>query len=226
MKNANVSKINTLGKVSKVIVVILMAVIIAGIVATSLSAITMATLPEDAIQITGSAETEIVVDESKLGSLAGAMIKTGTLVNIPTTNIHFDQFGTDFSLNVIENKTDDTHYTYNIDGDITKFNCKAFGIAATMGCLAGILILVASLVSCIFGKRLADALAKCDSPFEDSVMKAMGNFGKSLIPMAVFMVVLRGLSGVSTFLAILVVLLFIQVFKYGAKLQKESDETL
>ena len=70
MKNANVSKINTLGKVSKVIVVILMAVIIAGIVATSLSAITMATLPEDAIQITGSAETEIVVDESKLGSLA------------------------------------------------------------------------------------------------------------------------------------------------------------
>ncbi len=225
MKNANVSKINTLGKVSKVIVVILMAVIIAGIVATSLSAITMATLPEDAIQITGSAETEIVVDESKLGSLAGAMIKTGTLVNIPTTNIHFDQFGTDFSLNVIENKTDDTHYTYNIDGDITKFNCKAFGIAATMGCLAGILILVASLVSCIFGKRLADALAKCDSPFEDNVLKKMKAFGFSLIPFAAVSLIIKGV-GLLTALFVLVIILFIFVFNYGAELQKESDETV
>ena len=86
MKNANVSKINTLGKVSKIIVVILMAVIIAGIVVTTLSAITMATLPEDAIQITGSAETEIVVDESKLGSLAGAMEKTGTLTSPQQTS--------------------------------------------------------------------------------------------------------------------------------------------
>ena len=54
----------------------------------------------------------------------------------------------------------------------------------------------------------------------------MMNFGKSLIPMAVFFVLLYGLSGVGTALAVLVVILFIQIFKYGAKLQQESDETL
>ena len=225
MKNANVSKINTLGKVSKIIVVILMAVVIAGIVATVLSGVTMATLPEDAIQITGSADAEIVVDESKLSSLAGAMVKSGTLVNIPTTNIHFDQFGTDFSLEVNEDKTDDSHYTYNISGDITKFNCKAFGLATTMGCFAGTLILIASLVSCIFGKKLADALAKCDSPFEENVLKKMKAFGISLIPFAVVSLIIKGV-GLLTALFALIIILFIFIFNYGAELQKESDETV
>ena len=225
MKNANVSKINTLGKVSKIIVVILMAVVIVGIVATVLSGVTMATLPEDAIQITGSADAEIVVDESKLNSLAGAMVKSGTLVNIPTTNIHFDQFGTDFSLEVNEDKTDDSHYTYNINGDITKFNCKAFGLATTMGCFAGTLILIASLVSCIFGKKLADALAKCDSPFEENVLKKMKAFGISLIPFAVVSLIIKGV-GLLTALFALIIILFIFIFNYGAELQKESDETV
>jgi hypothetical protein len=82
------------------------------------------------------------------------------------------------------------------------------------------------LIALIFGQKLAKALSVCDSPFEEKVIKAMMNFGKSLIPMAVFFVLLYGLSGVGTALAVLVVILFIQIFKYGAKLQQESDETL
>ncbi|MBQ8960544.1 MAG: hypothetical protein IJ071_04920 [Ruminococcus sp.] len=225
MKNANVSKINTLGKVSKVIVILLMIAVIAGIVGTVIGAVTMATLPEDAIQITGTTDAEVVVDESRLSALGSALVKSGTLVDLPDTDIHFDHFGTDFSLNIKETKTDNSHYSYTIDGDITKFNCKAFAIAGTMACLGGTLVLIASLISCIFGKKLTDALSKCQSPFEENVLKRMKAFGFSLIPFAVVSLILKGI-GLLTALFALIIILFVFVFNYGAELQRESDETV
>ena len=103
-----------------------------------------------------------------------------------------------------------------------------------MGCLAGILILAASLVSCIFGKRLADALAKCDSPFEENVLKKMKAFGFSLIPFAVVSLIIKGVGLLTALFTLIIILFIIQmrfqfypgIFNYGAELQKESDETV
>ena len=83
------------------------------------------------------------------------------------------------------------------------------------------------------------ALRKCETPFCESVIKSMSRFAISLIP-AVFMNMVCGGMWSSLFsgsgfamtvnlgsvLLVAVIFLLIAVFKYGALLQQESDETL
>ena len=91
--------------------------------------------------------------------------------------------------------------------------------------LIALSLLILSIIV-IFGKKLAKALATCDSPFEDNVLKKMKSFGFSLIPWALYKLIVGNLGGITTVIFVLIVLLFISVFNYGAKLQRESDETL
>ena len=120
--------------------------------------------------------------------------------------------------NLIEKYTFDAHYNAQ---NSTLFK---YGVAGV--CFAAALYIVFTLIVVIFAGKLAKALEKCQSPFEESVTKAMKHFAFSLLIPLAFMIAENGILNLSVFLAILAVIIFSYIFSYGAKLQQESDETL
>lgn len=96
-----------------------------------------------------------------------------------------------------------------------------------------------ALISIVFAARLFKALRYEQSPFGFYVIKNMQRFAFSLVPWVIAGPMLSVestvnyskisvLAGVNliTLLIMAVLLLFVSIFKYGALLQKESDETL
>ena len=110
----------------------------------------------------------------------------------------------------------------------------------TLVCISGLVLCIASLVSMIFAGKVCKAFRDCQSPFEENVIRRMQYFAYSLIPTVLLESVVAGSIGyflgntdgigvnlnVSTILVVLVVFALVYVFKYGALLQQESDETL
>lgn len=217
-----VKRINTLGKVSKIILIIMRIFCIVGIVVTIVSGIfCIAVLPSDNTTITsnGNASFEMVVDTNRLPS------SISVFEDEDITNESFKLFGTKFTLK--DNITDnDGIQTYTMNAEFDSPNSTIFRYGVAGACFAAALYIVFTLIVVIFAGKLAKALEKCQSPFEESVTKAMKHFAFSLfIPLA-FMIGEKGILNLSLILAILAVIIFSYIFSYGAKLQQESDETL
>ena len=217
MKDQTIRNINDLGKVSRIIIIFFKIFAIVGIVCSLTGGIIAAVIPGDSIQMRGSAEADVIVDLDKL---------PGKVFSVDEGSDSINLFGTDLSISFKENEKTDEGTVYKMNASAGKMKYSHLKPLIVLGLFGMAVFCTLVLIALIFGQKLAKALSVCDSPFEEKVIKAMMNFGKSLIPMAVFFVLLYGLSGVGTALAVLVVILFIQIFKYGAKLQKESDETL
>ena len=106
--------------------------------------------------------------------------------------------------------------------------------------LIGIVSLTMTLITLFFIGSLCKAFRDCASPFEESVIKKMQSFAFSLIPWAVISTVTNGIAeglfsnkfslnftiDLGVVLLVLIVLVLVYIFKYGAILQQESDETL
>lgn len=106
--------------------------------------------------------------------------------------------------------------------------------------LIGIFCVIVALIAVHYFKKLCDALGTCGSPFEEEVIRRMKHFSVVLIVFLVVSVLGKFIAGGMasgwaswkleiTFwdIAVVVVVeLLIYIFKYGAVLQQESDETL
>ena len=104
---------------------------------------------------------------------------------------------------------------------------------------AGALVMAAWIVVLVFIEKLCKSFQKCESPFEDEVLLNLKNFSISMIPWAIVStlggeiatlmtdgdVVFGGIDLTYVFIALVIIGLTF-IFKYGAMLQKESDETL
>lgn len=100
--------------------------------------------------------------------------------------------------------------------------------------------LVLTMVTLCFISSLCKAFRNCESPFEANVIRKMSNFAWSLIPWAFVSTITESLRDsfmtnrpsvalsidLGMILVVLVIFALVQIFKYGAVLQQESDETL
>ncbi len=216
-----VKRINNLGKVSKIILIIMRIACIVGIVLTIVGGIVvLATFPTGSTAITsnGVASYEMVVDTNRLPS------SISFFEDEDITNESFKLFGTKFTLkdNITDNDGIQT-YTMNAEFDSPNSTLFKYGIVGV--CFAATVYAAFTLIVVIFAGKLAKALETCQSPFEESVTKAMKHFAFSLIP-AGFTFVTDGSLNLTMVLIILAVIIFSYIFSYGAKLQQESDETL
>ncbi len=217
-----VKRINTLGKVSKIILMIMRIVCIVAIVATIVSGIiVLAVFPTGSTAITsnGNASFEMVVDTNRLPS------SISFFEDEDITNESFKLFGTKFTLK--DNITDnDGIQTYTMNAEFDSPNSTLLKYGAVGACFGMALYATFTLIVVIFAGKLAKALEKCQSPFEESVTKTMKHFAFSLLIPLAFMIAENGILNLSVFLAIIAVIIFSYIFSYGAKLQQESDETL
>lgn len=215
-----VKRINTLGKVSKIILMIMRIVCIVAIVATIVSGIiVLAVFPTGSTAITsnGNASFEMVVDTNRLPS------SISFFEDEDITNESSKLFGTKFTHNITDN---DGIQTYTMNAEFDSPNSTLLKYGAVGACFGMALYATFTLIVVIFAGKLAKALEKCQSPFEESVTKAMKHFAFSLLIPLAFMIAEYGILNLSVFLAIIAVIIFSYIFSYGAKLQQESDETL
>lgn len=217
MKDENVKKINTLGKVSKIILIIVQVLIIIAFVACLVGSIIVLAIPNDSIRINGQGTLNISVDS--------ALIEKG-MVSLEESNVKLTYKGIDLRFTGTEKDSRNGETTYVFEASALNLTAREFKTVSALSCFAAALILACFYVVSVFGKKFAKALEKCDSPFEENVIKAMKAFGISMIPWAAVNFLIGRIDGLVVVLMVLIVLLFISIFKYGARLQQESDETL
>ncbi len=225
MKNANVKKINTIGKVSRIVLVVFRVFAIIGIVASLvgvvLGIVGAANVPEDAIKADISVNGTIRIDDEKIPSFISSEV-----VDLDESNISFS-FGNFFKIRLlIDEIMDGSANGYTIDGGIFTADSTVLMLGVVAACVVAAIGCGVMLVVIIFGGRLAKALEICDSPFEDKVLGAMRAFAFSLIPVGVVVFFVNGGIGLMTAFIVAAIILFTFIFKYGAELQQEANETV
>lgn len=234
-KELGIKKINKIGKIGKIITVIILCLTIASMVGTVFGGIVFAVAPKDAVSININTTVEADIDASKLGETITEAEKESienSLINKSFVDVSAG--GQEFELEDIK-----------VDGNIVKVASKPTTSTMTFKnilvvCVIILVSEIATIVSLVYTKKLCSAFEKCSSPFEANVINKMRNFAFSLIPwaflsslpqMAISNLFNNGINLTFDFnfgvvLVVLIILGLTYIFKYGAVLQQESDETL
>ena len=223
MENKNIKTINGMGKACRIISRIAMIFCIIGAVAMIAGAVFVKMIPADRINITGNADAKIEIDFSGLpvseDNAEDIMNAQGV---IEKDKIKVNEFiALDYEISEIdENKAE-----IGIKGDFSQLSKEEIIKETLIDIISGFIELVCMAVVFGFAASLAKAVEKCETPFTDEIISKMKKFGYSLIPLAVFGGIANG-SLLTMALLVLVIIMVINIFAYGAQLQKQSDETI
>ncbi|MBE5941885.1 MAG: DUF2975 domain-containing protein [Lachnospiraceae bacterium] len=233
MKEEAIKKINKIGKVSSVFALIGKIVIGMSMVLLLVSAIVCFFMPKDLATIT--------IDE-----------KVGFTLNLDTfgekvTEEDVEAMRKDFEESVeAEMEKEEVHLEeVLVTEDKLETVSSVPTYSFTLRDLAWVMLVLALNVTMImvtlcFISSLCKAFRDCESPFEENVVKKMRNLAFSLIPWAVFSSITNSVANsllqnrvsvnltvdLGVIMIVLVVFMMVHIFKYGAMLQQESDETL
>lgn len=226
MKEETIKRINGIGKVGNIIARILRILLIIAFILIIGALVVVNVMPKNLVVVDIGNRVGVSVDFSdfaKLSEEEQAEVRKG----------------------IEENLKDESLGEYEVTETTIVFHFEnhqgTYGIADINGPLVIALIyVIACYVILWFVGLLGKAFRDCDSPFDDNVIKRMKNFAYSLIGWIVVAFVsniiisrvfLSGFSiqigfNLGTVLLALVILGLCSIFRYGAKLQKEHDETL
>lgn len=234
-KDNAISKINKIGKAGSIISKIAMVFLTVGVVVAIISGIMFLTVPKE----------DFVM---KFDDNASFTLNTGSKVFSGLFGISSEDASSEIARGSM--LINGTEYSF-VDADYdeasktTTYTLQGNGATITAGRFAVVAFIAAAfaainIVLFFFVKKLCDALKQCQSPFEESIITGIQHCAWVLIPWAVFGGFFEGVmttafsSNIQTGFdlnipAVLVILLLFGlafVFKYGAVLQTESDETL
>lgn len=237
MKTDAILKINKMGQIGSIILIIAKVLCILGLVGTLIGTVVIGVMPKELITFGIAGKGDVEVDLSAIGvnlsdeeraeigkSLASGEVSGSLDVN--GTTITFDDFSVNGNVIHLSSSGESVRRT-SLHSVFPAMICALVSLALT-------------LTTLFFAGFLAKAFKTCQSPFEENVIKKMRNFAYSLIPWVVmksvsesiFESIFSGRLDVNisidfAMLAIvLVILALVYIFQYGAVLQQESDETL
>ena len=233
MENTSIKKINIAGKVGYIISILLIVCTIVGMVGIGICTAGAIAIANDNINV--KMDTNININStgnflSKLNSFIfidgvkdlNTLTEEGVKVNdkdIAELSVKEENGGL-----IVNDKTN----------EIT-ISMKKIIIAL----ISAFIFLGAVTVSLYMVKALMKSLKNCETPFSEEVIKNMTRFANSLVCVVALNIILSGFwssftPGMSyktsinlgSVLLVAVIYILITVFKYGAQLQRESDETL
>jgi len=234
MNNSGIKKINTAGTVGYVISILLSVAVIACMVFTGIAAAGAVAISKEDVNVLVATDIDIdskgnilnkldrfikVGDIEKLSELA----KDGANVNVSDRNISEIKVSMQGNSMKINAKTNEIHFSATKIFVALIFTFVWLGITA---------VCVHMLT------RLMKALKKCETPFSQDVIKRMTRFAYWLVPAVVFSMINKCVwSGIfsnsysftldiGSVLLVAVIYLLVIIFRHGALLQRESDETL
>lgn len=231
MKQEVVAKINKFGKIGEVIANISRIVVILGAVILLAAGIFMLAMPKDLFEFDFYTGMNMDVNLDVIGETV-----TEEEVNELNSELY------NFSVEGNEMKM----VNYNVDHDN---NVVAIEMASqptnvfqthkiVIFIVVETLLMVVNYITLTFIIKLCKEFKRCETPFSDGVIKRMKQVGYSMIPWAIMyptaeaaanFMVSNNLSisvDIGMIIMVLVVLALTNIFKYGAMLQQESDETL
>ncbi len=235
-KNNAINKINKYGKVGRIITIVMIVLVSISIVSTVAAAILLNCIPDNVISLSMGTQAELTLNPGAMGT------------EIP--DAEFDQVVDAFNDGTVKGGLNLGAVSLQFDsaervGDTVVARTNAGLGTVSLHKIAEALIyviiaLVLTLISIVFAFRLCKAFEHCETPFAEEVIKRMRYFAYSLLPWAIFSSVpesvLDSVFGkqlevsfnldMNIIFTVLIIMALTIVFKYGAMLQQESDETL
>jgi len=217
-KNKNIKNINRIGKIMKILLRICQVFTVIAFVAVAGLMILLAAVPLDSIKIRSSFHLDVDYKTSDFDT-------NNSDLQLNNKKHSFDIEGFAVKLYTKTHKADDVNSMLTVDGDVEEITGSELRLFAMKKLIVAELFIAAAFVALTFGAKLAKALQKCDTPFTDDIVTKLTRFGKSLIPLGIISLFTSGIS-TGIIIPLLLLFLFISLFKYGAELQKEADGTV
>lgn len=249
MKEQAIQKINKVGKISYIIAVIAKVFVIVGLVSSLVGVVICFAVPEDAVKMTMRGN---MIVEADMEAMGGSITQTD-LDDMQQSLEEGGEWRVETVQNGIMNgslEINSTGQVYEpvsveVEGNKVKIDMISEDTSFTLRDIAGLWLvamvsLIMTIVTLSFVSSLCKAFRDCASPFEENVIKKMQNLAISLIPWTIISTVSESILNsvasnriqwsitvdMGVVLIVLVVLILVYIFKYGAVLQQESDETL
>ncbi|MDE6833586.1 MAG: hypothetical protein K2J39_04995 [Ruminococcus sp.] len=218
MKNEITEKINKTGRTGKIIAQIMKWIsLVCACIILACTFVVGVFLPADAIKFNGTAQGRISYDGDAELTIAEDM-----------QDININYKGAELKINFEESPEQAGDNIKNLDITATaeKFTMKQFKSKMLFLLTGAFLILSALFVISIFAVRLCRVLEECYSPFEEDVLTAIKKLGYSFLPFGLVYIVFFGFSALAILVTVFVVILLMYIFRYGAELQQEADDTV
>lgn len=231
MKQEVVAKINKFGKIGEVIAQISRVILIVGAVILLAAGIFMLALPKDLFTLDYYVGMDMQVDLDAVGE---------KITEEDVAELEADAYTvttSDTEMLIVGVAADEETNTLNVNfasEPTNMFNAPKIIIFI----LLELVLMAVNIVTMTFIVKLCKEFKICETPFSEGVIKRMKQVGFSLLPWCVvyptaeaaanFMVSnnLNISVDMGMLIMALVVLALTYIFKYGAMLQQESDETL
>ena len=242
MENTIKRKVNRIGLIGQIVSIVLIVLMAVASLGCLIGGIALSILPNDAVTIGVKGNMDVKVGNALIGNW---------MDEIPDDpqelNAKLGINGTEYTDLQMEKTADGL--VIHAASDRTEFQLKRLATAV----FSGLVYCAALLVVFIFLKRLCDAFRHCDTPFSDDVIHRMSVFawvlmggavvssvaeaiGNAMIQRSIDLSFALNPEGMNTGLDVsfhfapiliaLLVLFLTVIFRYGAQLQKEADETL
>ena len=236
MKNSSIKKINTAGLVGYIISIILIVCTIAAMVAIGICAVGAIVISDNDINVKVATNINVNSTGNFLGKLNSFIGIDGVkdLTTLPENAKN--------GIKINDNDIDELTVTEEDGGLVINVKTNEITISIKriiLALISAFVFLLALTISLYMVKALMKALKNCETPFSEEVIKYMTRFANSLVVVLALGIISSGFwssfkSGldykasidVGSVLLVAVIYILITVFKYGATLQRESDETL
>ena len=222
------TKVNKIGKAGKVVSIILIVLLSIGAFGLLVGGIVCAALPKDAVEVSTQPNVEVKVNKSLMGKEWGNIDEALTVAQ--------EQLMKEHDGVTLEKRADGlvVHVT-----DIDQLS--SMGIRDALKAIwAGLVAIASGIVTLVMFMKLCEAFSVCRTPFDEPVIQRMTTFAWTLIVCAVVSsfaaavgsAALAGFGKMSFNLSLnpiitaLIVFFLCMIFRYGAQLQQEADETL
>lgn len=237
MKENAINKINKVGHIGFIITKIVRIALYIGLVGAIIGEVVLCFLPSDLFEIHVGGEATVSVSKQALSKLTHLnetrfkILSADEFVEGGKLNLDGDEY-------VFANISD-TADSIIFNGNATAPSEITLGKIRWAVGLA-VVIIVCALVLFKFVSNVCKSLSACETPFEEGVITSLNKFSYVLIGYAVIKVILASIISdlfagaasvsvnidITTILFALGIYVLSIIFKYGAILQKESDETL
>ena len=230
MENNIQTKVNRIGKAGRIISIILIVLLSIGAFGLLLGGVVCVALPKDSVQVSVQPNVDVKVNRSLMGeewaNIDAFLEEVGEKVGKDLDMVTFEKAADGLMVHVQPELGEDA---------------PTFGIRDALKAIwAGLITVASAIVTVVMFLKLCKAFQVCRSPFDEPVIKRMNVFAWTLIVCAVVgsiagaaaSAALAGFGNMNFNLSLtpifiaLVVFFLCMIFRYGATLQQEADETL
>lgn len=238
MKEDAILKINKMGKIGHIMAMIVKVILIIATVGIVIGAVAVAVLPNNLVSfsVSGVANVKVNLDEFDVDFTdeQKSDIRSEIMGANEDKDASLDIQGISYGIDNVN--VEDSYIEIDASAKTFEYTFKDLLILL----LAVLMIVIMTLITVCFIDALCKAFRDCASPFEENVINKMQRLAYSLIPWGVLYTTAESIIksmftatvsvsisiDLGMIIVILVILAIAYVFKYGAILQQESDETL